>query len=215
MNLSHSLRCCSSLNFFLFGSYWQRNKCYAKTIFPTHQTNIPLRPVINALAFLFKAKLCVSVVYACMYRINPFKPPQIGYHICISKLTYHSNTSIACQATTTTPYEYKFSIFLTFIGIYGLRISFFLFSRLELIFLLNAFPHAILSRSLFSIFCGFEHWIRTIHIFKSSTVIISLPYACFIGNLTKICWKKHINVTHGYRRRFGCFHRLSIPKSRH
>lgn len=43
LSFTHSLT--HSLDFFLlpFGSQWQHNKCvYAKTIFPTHQTDIPL-----------------------------------------------------------------------------------------------------------------------------------------------------------------------------
>lgn len=59
LSLSPPLSLSFLLAFFSLGSQWQHNKCYAKTIFPTHQTNIPLCSVINALAFLFKARLCV------------------------------------------------------------------------------------------------------------------------------------------------------------
>lgn len=197
---------------FFFGSQWQHNKCNAKTIFPTHQTNIPLCSVINALAFLFKTEryecvLCIRVCMPCMYRINPLncRKSDIMY-------AYQSSLTTTIQATTA-PYEYVyFQYSWHSLEFMVLGFSFFLFS-IGAHFSSKCFSACDFVS--FFCFCSFEHWIHNT-IFKSSTVIISTKCMFSIGNLTeeKYVAETSINVMHGYGR-FGCFHRLSIPKSRH
>lgn len=91
---------------------------------------------------------CVRMcVYACMHMCvsnKPSQPPQIGYHICISKLTYHSIISNNNNDVWWTIRIYNFNIPDIHWNLWslGFQSSFF---PLVLIFLLNAFPHAILA----------------------------------------------------------------------
>lgn len=140
-----------------------------------------------------------ACIHSCMYRISPLNRHKSDIMYAYQSIGKYRNTSIANNnsnsRSSSSSNERIFSIFLTFIGIYGLFwFRFLILFSDQLIFLLNAFSHAILSY-IFFVFCG---W--TFNPYKSSREII--PSICMLHR--KFDNAKQPNQNRSERERAKC-----------